>query len=419
MADPLVMVVEDESVWRTELAMMYSRILRGQSKHRHADSTIHPAVFTFATAKEAIDYLKASSRVQSRAVRKVDILSLDLNLKRSGGNGFDVLKAAVENGQKFATIAISGFSDDDDFRDQLSEEQYKELQSLRSKVESITRCECIEEHKHPKDRFGDEREQVARIEQNLVSRAKGNILRSLASKLRESIADLNGHFFCMHFALPTTLYQPCEGDWVAASARRQRARLNRLGIWRGVFCPLDEECTQADLAARLLFLVKPKNYFVGLSLQTTLEKPDPSESWLIPRPRGPKIPPSQAFLMLQLVMQGWVNQAAPSPVMPATVHAAAAELRHDAGNLLEISGLLKPTNLGWKKKGSVHRNEENLDVVRIVDGKEDGALKTRKHHLEKGLKQALGDVDYDVIECLENTYMLKRPGQVFIHRADK
>ncbi|MEO1528100.1 MAG: hypothetical protein AAFX06_21930 [Planctomycetota bacterium] len=362
-----------------------------------------------------MDYLRSSSNGQSRATNKVDILSLDLNLRDNEGHGLDVVKTAVENGQKFATIAISACADDDELRAQLTEKEYLELQSLRPKVEAISHCPCIVEPKLSTERFGDASMQVPRIEANLISRSPGNPLRELAKKLRESVADLNGKFFCMHFELPEIHFRPCSGEWVAASARMERSRLNKLGVWKSVFHPLDEYSSQLDIVARLLFLTKPKSFFAGLSLQETIEKPLPKKQWLCPQPLVKNLTKGQAFLLLQLIAQNWAAQSHSGGTTPVrSLEDAIATPQVDVSGI-EICGLREPTVLGWKGNRSVHSNGESLSVDRYVDGKEDGTLKTSKSRLETSIKGMLGDVEYDVIECLENTYNLMRPGQVFIH----
>lgn len=392
--------------------MMFSRILRSQSYHKSPDTTIHSSVITFATAKEAIDYLKTS-----KGHRKVDVLSLDLNLKRTGGNGFDVLKVAVANGQKFATIAISGFAIDDEFRDEIGESQYRDLPSLKVKVEHITNCECIQENKFSSERFGDAREQVPRIERNLISRSSGNLIRNLANKLRNNVSDLNGQFFCMHFKLPELLFRPCPGDWVSGSVRRQRNLLNKLSVWNGIFHPLDDESTQLDLVGRLLFLVKPGNYLSAITLQDQVEEPDLKSKWQLPNQQFSGLPPSQAFLLLQLIAQGWESSSRnQSQFRPSAIEEAIVSEQPSVGTI-DLSGLINPTAFGWQQKGSVHCNGESLAIARFQDGKEDGALKSRKCHLEKAMKEMLGGVEYDLIDCLEQTYALKRPGQIFIHKG--
>jgi len=424
MADPIIMVVEDDSEWRFELAQMYSRILRGQRKRKNADADFHPAVHTFSTAREAIEFVKKRPGDRSNSKAKVDIMSLDLNLGRNqGGTGMDVLKAAVSNGEKFATIAITGFASDDDLRDQMPEKEYQGLQALRDKVERITKCECIVHHKHDVDRFGDVPTQVSRIESDLVSRCSGNVLRNMQAKLRETIADLNGKCFCLHFKLPNELYRPCPGDWVAAAVQKNRLLLNQLSVWKGVFHPLDEDSTQTDVLARLLFLATPGKYLAGVSLQEDPTQPLPEDAWLSPQPRMPNLTPREAFLMLQLIAQGWETRTSESRRPAVTSIRDATYQDEPPPSELQISGLIRPTQLGWAKGDSkcVHDNGEPLSVERFTDSptgrREDGALKTNASRLHKSLKEMLGGVDYRVISATDTSYELSTFGQVFIHRS--
>jgi len=417
--DPTIMVVEDDTVWRIQLEKMFSRILRGQSKQKQPDESFHPAVRAFPTATEAIEYLRTRPEDRSNSKPKVEIMSLDLNLGRhGGGTGLDVLRAAVQNGQKFATIAISGYAGDDDFREQLTNTEYRELQSLRVKVESITNCECIVFQKHTTEHFGDAAVQVRRIEEDLISRSSGNVLRQMQAKLRESIADLNGKCFCLHFRLPKALYEPCTGDWVAATVLTERSRLNKLGVWTGVFTPLDEDAVQTDILARLLFLTKPKSYFAGISLQDQVISPLPEVDWLSPQPRKPQLTPGEAFLLLQLIGQRWEVQTSRirSNVAANTGNEAVTWDRPGASEL-QIVGLRQPTLLGWTGKGSVQNNGDSLIVERKVDGRENKPLKTNASRLHKKLRQMLGGVEYPVITSDEFTFHLATIGQVFVHRA--
>jgi CheY-like chemotaxis protein len=424
MADPIIMVVEDHAEWRLQLAQMYSRILRGKSNRKNADSGFHPTVHTFSTAQEAIEFVKKRPGDRSNSKSKVDIMSLDLNLGRNqGGTGMDVLNAAVANGQKFATIAITGYASDDDLRDQMSDAGYQSMQSLRTKVEAVTKAECVVYHKHAIDRFGDIPTQIGGIESDLVSRCSGNVLRNMHAKLRETIADLNGKCFCLHFKLPKDLFLPCPGDWVAASVLKNRSMLNQLSVWKGVFHPLDEDATQTDILARLLFLVTPGKYLAGVSLQEDPTQPLPEDAWLAPQPRVSNLTSGEAFLMLQLIAQGWALRSSGSRRIGASRLEDAYSLDEPTSSELQISGLIRPTKLGWAKgnKKSVHENGEPLSVERFVDSlagrTDDGALKTNASRLHTSLKEMLGGVDYPVISATDTSYELATFGQVFIHRA--
>lgn len=215
MADPIIVIVEDCSTWRRELARMYTSILRGASAQK-SDGSFHKNIKTFATIEEALHFLEEKKRSNGRS--QFDILSLDLRLggsndKLSGKkdtSGVTFVDKAVEYGNQFVTIVVSGAHDDSEFKNRLSAD--KQMQNRFYRLESVlqekTKCKVFRFSKYNK-RERSIKEQVRDIEEILRSKtkAKGNPLRTLAKELREpSGADFNGKCICLHFRLPQELY---------------------------------------------------------------------------------------------------------------------------------------------------------------------------------------------------------------------
>lgn len=436
----VVVIVEDNATWRNELALMYSRILSDSKEV----TDYHPSVRTFATAREAIEYFKPKPGERSNASPKVDVLSLDLNLGRDGGGtGLDVLKSAVNAGQKFVTIALSGFASDTDLHEQLGSKK-SHLIELETWVASQTKARCVVHRKDPLC-LGTECQQVKALEKRLCSQVHGNsnVLRVWTAALRQTAAELNGKCLCLHFELPKLLMEPSTEAWLpGVLTRATRPHLSKIGAWSSSFEPLDGNSTSSDLLTRLLFLVSSgKNYQTGLSLRLKHELIDPdtgrhaaplsSEEWICPR-KGEGIEaftPRESFQLTQLVFQKQLEQIRESFV-PKAQYSKAGEL--DLGNVagrttmptneLMVSGLLVGKRLSLpdkKQKGLL--NGDSLDVERYVDGEEVAAVKSTRSILNSKLKTILG-VNYDLITSIDDpfrTYTLQLPGFVYIQRDAK
>jgi len=430
----IVVIVEDDTKWRLELAMMYSRILSGSREI--ADH--HGAVKTFATAREAIEYFKPKPGERSNAKPKVDVLSLDLNLGRDGGGtGLDVLKAAVNAGQKFVTIAVSGFADDEDLHAQLGRKK-SHLLELETWVASQTKGKCVV---HPKrEMLGTVSEQVKALEKKLRSQvhANSNVLRVWTKSLHNTAADLNGKCLCLHFELPRELIQPSTEVWLpGVLTRATRPHLAKIGAWTGHFEPLDEESTASDLLTRLLFLISSKkNYQTGVSLRLKHELIDPdtgrhaapisTDEWCCPRPDEgiAAFTPRESFMLTQLIFQKQLEQPN-ERFVPKAIFGKDGEL--DIGNVaghsttqtndLMVSGLLNGKRLDLPDGGQ-KSNGDSLQIDRKVNGKKDGQVTSNRSRLNKRLKEVLG-VNYDLITAIDNpfeTYTLQLPGFVYIQR---
>ena len=162
--DPVVVVVEDDPEWRHELGMMYTRILSGPKET--TSTTYHQLIKFFATAQEAISYISRRTGERDKSKPKVDVLSLDLNLKPRNGDGMDVLNAAVDAGERFVTIAVSGFASDEEYQ---SRSDNKKLRELESNIVNKTKRQCVVHHKLNPN-FGTVAEQVASLERLLRSK---------------------------------------------------------------------------------------------------------------------------------------------------------------------------------------------------------------------------------------------------------
>ena len=430
--EPVVVVVEDNDEWRDQLVMMYSRLLRGYKNH--GDSSYHPSVKYFATAKEAIEYFKSKSNGRSNSKPKVDILSLDLNLGK-GGHGFDVLAAAVNAGQKFVTIAVSGFANDKDLHNQLGKKS-ADLIHLETKVSEMTKAKCVLFAKHIQD-LGSVPDQANAIEKKLRSSVHGNsnVLREWCAELRNTAADLNGKMMCLHFVLPPELFcAESPVDWVpGVITRKTRPYLASIQAWHATFEELDEHADGSDLLTRLLFLItEGTNYLEGISLQSksdlidastgTHSDPPPTNKWLVPRRGVKKLTPRESFLLLQLAFkkQAQGGSTARIPVGHVDEDGNLQNVRlQDSGvtDELIVSGLLDGKHLK-RANGDLLGNGDSLMIERFVAGKEDGALKSTKSLLNKKLRDILG-VEYDLISAVgdrqdEKSYRLELDCFVYV-----
>jgi hypothetical protein len=433
----VIVIVEDNFEWRHELALMYSRVLSNSTEA----TSYHPSVKTFATAREAIEYFKPMPGERSNASSKVDILSLDLNLGRDGGGtGFDVLKSAANAGEKFVTIAVSGFATDEDLHEQLGA-QKSHLIELETRIASQTKAKCLV-HEKKSETLGSVSEQVRALEKRLRSQVHGNsnVLREWTKALRNTAAELTGKCLCLHFELPKDLMGPSTEPWVpGVLSRSTRPYLAKIRAWSSSygFEKLDENSTASDLLTRLLFLVtSKKNYQSGLSLRKLHElidpdtgrhaPPLPSQEWICPR-LGEGIEtltPRESFLLTQLVFQKQFEQSRGSSI-PKAQFKDDGDL--DLGNVtgrstmqssdLVVSGLLDGKRLNVPNKKQVGlRNGDSLNVDRYVDRKEVASVKSTRSILNSKLKTILG-ANYDLIASVESpfkTYTLQLPGFVYI-----
>jgi hypothetical protein len=437
----VVVIVEDNATWRNELALMYSRIL-SDSK----DVTdYHSSIMTFATAREAIEYFKPKPGERSNASPKVDVLSLDLNLGRDGGGtGLDVLKSAVNAGQKFVTIAVSGYGVDTDLHQQLGTKETERLIELETRVAAETKATCFECKKENED-IWPVPEQVKALEKKLRAQVHGNsnVLRDWTKALRQTAVELNGKCLCLHFELPKALMEPSTEVWTpGVLTRATRPHLSKIGAWNSSFEPIDGNSTPSDLLTRLLFLISSgKNYQTGLSLRLKHElidpdtgrhaAPLPKTEWICPRKGEGKesLTPRESFQLTQLVFQKQLEQTSES-FIPRAQFSKDGKL--DIGNVagrstmatseLMVSGLLEGKKLSLPdKKQKALSNGDSLDVERYVDGKEVAAVKSTRCLLNKKLKTILG-VNYDLIVSIDQpfkTYTLQLPGFVYIQCDSK
>jgi hypothetical protein len=437
----VVVIVEDNANWRNELALMYSRILSDSKEV----TDYHPSIRTFATAREAIEYFKPKPGERSNASPKADVLSLDLNLGRDGGGtGLDVLKSAVNAGQKFVTIAVSGFATDEDLHEQLGSKA-SHLIELETRVAAQTKAKCFV-HEKKSERLGSVSQQAKALEKRLRAQVHGNsnVLRDWTKALRQTAAELNGKCLCLHFELPKKMMEPSTKVWTpGVLTRATRPHLSKIGAWNSSFEPIDENSTTSDLLTRLLFLISSgkNNYQTGLSLRLKHElidpdtgqhaAPLPKEEWICPRKGEGKEPltPRESFQLTQLVFQKQFEQTRESFV-PMAQFSKDGEL--DLGNVagrstmpsneLIVSGLLDGQRLSLPDKQQKGlRNGDSLDVERYVDGKELAAVKSTRSLLNTKLKTILG-VNYDLIASMDQpfkTYTLQLPGFVYIQRDSK
>lgn len=434
----VVVIVEDNATWRNELALMYSRILSDSKEV----TDYHPSVRTFATAREAIEYFKPKPGERSNASPKVDVLSLDLNLGRDGGGtGLDVLKSAVNAGQKFVTIAVSGFAVDKDLHQQLGKKETARLIELETRVAAETKARCLSHEK--KDETWPIPAQVKALEGKLRSQVHGNsnVLRDWTEALRQTAAELNGKCLCLHFELPKELMEPLTETWVPGLlTRTTRFHLSKIGAWTSIFEPFDESSTASDLLTRLLFLICDReNYQTGLSLRQNYEIINPetgrhavplsSDKWVCPRPRdGIKaLTPRESFLLTQLVFQKQLEQTSEANVPKATF---GKDGEIDFGNLaerkttltqeLEVSGLLNSRKLRLPN-GDFIGNGESLRATWETGAKRKPKIHNHASNLNSKLQEILG-VSYPLVTSVDtpfNTYKLQLPGFVYIQRDSK
>lgn len=436
----IVVIVEDNNNWRHQLALMYSRILSDSKEV----TDYHPSIRTFATAREAIEYFKPRPGERANATPKVDVLSLDLNLGRDGrGTGLDVLQFAVNAGQKFITIAVSGFATDEDLHEQLGSKA-SHLIELETRVAAQTKAKCFV-HEKKNERLGSIGQQAKALENRLRSQVHGNsnVLRDWTAALRQTAAEFNGKFLCLHFELPKLLMEPSTETWTPGVLTRvTRPHLSKIGAWSSSFEPIDGNSTTSDLLTRLLFLVTSgKNYQTGLSLRLKHELIDPQNGqhaaplpkgeWICPRKgEGIKsLTPRESFQLTQLVFQKQLEQTR-EIFVPKAQFSKDGEL--DLGNVagrstmttneLMVSGLLDGKRLSLPdKKQTGLRNGDSLNVECYVDGEEVGAVKSTRCLLNTKLKTILG-VNYDLITSVDQpfkTYTLQLPGFVYIQRDSK
>jgi hypothetical protein len=432
----VVVIVEDDDVWRHQLALMYSRIL----SNLKAVEDYHADIRTFASANDAIEYFKPKRGERSNARPKVDVLSLDLNLGREGGGtGFDVLNAAVNAGQKFVTIAVSGFGDDKDLHEQLGDEGTSNLLKLETRVASQTKAMCLV-HEKKKESLWSVEAQVQALEERLRSYVHGNsnVLRVWTDALRKTAVELNGKCLCLHFELPKVLMAPSTQSWIpGVLTRATRTYLSEVGAWNSNFEPLDENSTPSDLLTRLLFLVtsEKRNYHTGLSLRLNHELVDSvtnqytpplsKEEWIFPRPReGIKkgLTPRESFLLLQLLFQKRFERNSQASISKVAYgedrrleFGYVAERQTALAQELKVSGLLYGRVLQLPG-GNYIGNGESLRATW-----ETGAIKKPKIHnhasnLNTKLQEILG-VSYPLIKSVDtpfNTYELQLPGFIYI-----
>ncbi|MCM2374578.1 response regulator [Aporhodopirellula aestuarii] len=446
MPDPIVVIVEDNNEWRLELTKMYSRILRGETNSRKPDPTKHQSVFAFSTALEALEFLRTKARGDRAPKSQVDILSLDLNLKHeSGGTGVDVLKRAVALGNKFVSIIISGYADDDELAEQLGTKEYGRLLSLEAFATGLTRCPSFSWDKKKNFSVVD---QVKAIETILVSKyPQGNVLRSLAADLQSpSVADLNGKTLCLHFELPSELVKP---STKRCFDLRDWEEVDQMSMWSGVFKrrhPDDEfEFDLSDMLTKLIFLADPPKpgagqkypkYVAGLSLQDDVATPAKKEDWLTSSPDD--LTPQECVFFLRLIASQEPGRASGKQEKPQTSEAQVVPILPE----LVITGLEDQS--GWtgknhsKDKPKIYRPGDSL-VVRLRDNAEDSrsqAMATAISRLNTKLKRLLGNVNFDVVENVDKRYRVQnaveedldsdlpstfalagRGGSFFIHRV--
>lgn len=458
MTEPIIAVVEDNPVWQDELGLMYSRILRGQSNHENPCTDIHQNVKCFSTAKQAISFLKRKPGDRKNAKSKVDILSLDVNLRSSDkATGLTVLRKAVEEGNKFVTIGISGLADDDDLKNQISDREYDGIQAFEAWISLKTNCKSFYYPKRDISRRSV-KDQVRDIEKTLLSKVKhGNILRLLAEELRvSSAADLNGKYLCLHFRVPRTLYGI--GDAVVDAS--QAAKLAKLNIFREHFLQQDLETNVSALLTRLMFLADPGRrhrrygarsgkhpFFIGVSLQDDPSEPDPEDAWLTNR-QGAKIPSEGEIRdLLCLMARKW--DASETDEAPwkrwaiktyDTAMAADSAIEED----LFITGI-RPNSDGSRATGStasivepppswsgsrdfIYANGQSLALRlqpasqgRDADNtimKQNQTIKTRISRVRKMITDLVGHETIDPIVEVDKAYYLVVPGQVFIHKGE-
>lgn len=444
-----VVVVEDDELWVHELVLMYSRIL---SKNPKA-TDYHKDVVICRTANHAIQYFKAKPGERSNASPKVDVLSLDLNLGRTGGaTGLDVLKSAVNAGQNFATIVVSGFANDNDLHQQLgSKTSY--LVDLENRIANLTKAKCLVHPKLSTDIFGSITQQANALMKKLENQVHGNsnVLRVWTEDLRGTAADLNGKILCLHFELPRDLFESPNDlrgrqreSWVmGALINTTLDSLNKISAWHTTFGKIDHTSTDSDLLTRLLFLITAgKNYQTGLSLRPIddlvdfktgkISAPLPKEQWICPRKGNGinSLTPRESFQLTQLVFQEKLISSGNSECkLPNAVYKD-GEL--DFENVaappskqffdLEVSGLCNGRTL-TTPAGKSLSNGASLDVERYVknqSGKlvESKAAKATRCILNRKLKNILR-VNYDLITAVETpskTYKLQIPGCIYIQR---
>lgn len=435
-----VVVVEDNNIWRDKLVLMYSRILSNDPKA----TNYHPDVKGFPTAGEAIQYFKSKSGERSNARPKVDVLSLDLNLGREGGaTGIDVLNSAVNAGQKFVTIVVSGYATDEDLHEQMElDGKTSYLIELETRITAITKAKCLV---HPKLKVSPKfpiSAQAKALEKRLRSYVHGNsnVLRDWTESLRGTAADLNGKILCLHFELPKELMSGQSESWVmGALDSKTLDSLNKISAWHNIFEKIDHTSTVSDLLTRLLFLITAKkNYQTGLSLRCISEvyddaarkylPPLPKKEWICPRTGIKSLTPRESFQLTQLVFQKMLTPNENSECKLSKAVYTDGEVDYDNVAAppsipkfdLEVSGLLNGNKL-ITPAGVSLPNGASLEVERnkgeiTKSGKPANVVVATRSILNRNLQDILC-VDYDLITAVDSpseTYKLQIAGCVYI-----
>ena len=432
----VVVVVEDNDIWRDKLRLMYTRILFNDPNATDP----HPDVKGYSTAVEAIQYFKSKSGERSNARPKVDVLSLDLNLGREGGaTGIDVLNSAVNAGQKFVTIVVSGYATDEDLHEQMElDGKTSYLIELETRITAITKAKCLV---HPKLKVSPKfpiSAQAKALEKRLRSYVHGNsnVLRDWTESLRGTAADLNGKILCLHFELPKELIDGRNGSWVMGALD---SSLNKISAWHNIFEKIDHTSTVSDLLTRLLFLITAKkNYQTGLSLRCISEvyddaarkysPPLPKKEWICPRTGIKSLSPRESFQLTQLVFQRMLtpNENSECKLSKAVYTDGEVDYKNIAAPAsipkfdLEVSGLLNDYKLTTPAGVSLS-NGASLEVDRkkgaiTKSGKLANKVVSTRSILNNKLREILC-VDYDLVTAVDSpseTYKLQIAGCVYI-----
>lgn len=219
-----ILVVEDDSVWRNQLGMMYCRILRCTSHagrmrlveciacsrakdclHRQptdmAEDNLHPDVVLQASGSEAIRHLRT-------ARDRYQVASIDINLgPQEGVTGMDVLDRVLQTQFSAAVIVVTASSYDTELPGQLSGEETRRVHTLHHELDELLPGAHLYHQKpapHVWGRGLDRDEAIRRDVRVLESRLNYAKLSQMARK-RESLSATErvvGLPFAIGYVLP-------------------------------------------------------------------------------------------------------------------------------------------------------------------------------------------------------------------------
>ncbi len=298
-----ILVVEDDADWREALAMMYCRRLREVNLEKKAIPDdckkcavakdcigLEPEknagfeqrekhVMTAADANQAIAELQVSREDLKSGKRKIDLISLDLDIPKAG-TGIDILKHATSGNRRVAVLGISSFRNNKAFKERLSTAEREKLWNLRRLLEQTSggRCEVIE-----KSNIDTISEQIISIEKNWT---KSNLMRLVReTDDRYENVDTADHL-CLHFVLPNAvlpdgfpdyvrIYSTKNGRFEIGNCKNVKV-LDQISIWSHFSPCKDNEDMRFRLGARLTYLAAHTDIQMFCSLQKAdnADRPD-------------------------------------------------------------------------------------------------------------------------------------------------